>query len=671
MIAGRYVIGRPPRVANTDANAQLESMLGGNFAIVHGEPPPYIRRTWRRYAYTFGRQTVNVESIPPPVTREFAPMTCYIGVQVINAPAVKKTSSILELGRMGRDRGGIIKWYRPKTTRSMKSEECRIYRFGNKTKAMYYPKNQTLVMAWMGYGYRTYAAVEVIMDRIRGEFNPVGIDTLPPQEIPHITLTIGADPEFEILDAHGVVIHPNAALYPNRSVSAIGIDGAGSQLELRPTAGTIETVVGSITTLMKAVKHRLSTIGDKYPLGGHIHIGYGFRYRPPEELLWLLDQYLGMPTCELSGTARGYYKGMGNIEDKPHGFEYRTPPAAIFESPRFTELSMKIALNVCERYANCESFFVRQYGVAKDEYVNYGVLTGMEYDEWERLLTSYPWHDKQHDCRLNWALPDQLSEPHERIKTPDELREERRVAEEMRVAEQRRQQERTATQAAQDARRMVSREEQQRRDNDMLAAQTLDHAGIVFGDDWAPEALVFFRDEIRMLTESDIQLFGLAENRGDVTYGYSVDGYNRLVNAENSTWTGRCGVPWRVRMNQAGYAEMREHVAAICAEREGAIAENNRYAAEIAENVQDTGLFAGVQAQAEDYQAFIAPEIPASSIWSPTRIQRWQAAMRNAREAYRTDSCHMDNMVDALITLRRELRYSSIDRAEIERRIME
>jgi hypothetical protein len=245
------------------------------------------------------------------------------------------------------------------------------------------------------------------------------------------------------------------------------------------------------------------------------------------------------------------------------------------------------------------------------------------------------------------------------------------VAEEMRVAEQRRQQERTATQAAQDARRMVSREEQQRRDNDMLAAQTLDHAGIVFGDDWAPEALVFFRDEIRMLTESDIQLFGLAENRGDVTYGYSVDGYNRLVNAENSTWTGRCGVPWRVRMNQAGYAEMREHVAAICAEREGAIAENNRYAAEIAENVQDTGLFAGVQAQAEDYQAFIAPEIPASSIWSPTRIQRWQAAMRNAREAYRTDSCHMDNMVDALITLRRELRYSSIDRAEIERRIME
>jgi len=167
------------------------------------------------------------------------------------------------------------------------------------------------------------------------------------------TINYGADPEYELLE-NGRVIDIRAEGYakiPINTHSEIGVDGQGSQLEIRPKpSDTIDGLMSNISKLLKKLRgFHISTKGDVLAIGGHIHIGIegnrrfsgeGFR-----KVVKLLDFYLGDYCRKANGKSREMsdYGRLGDTRTNEHGFEYRTPPSSIFLSPTIC----KIAFNIC------------------------------------------------------------------------------------------------------------------------------------------------------------------------------------------------------------------------------------------------------------------------------------------------------------------------------------
>jgi hypothetical protein len=252
-------------------------------------------------------------------------------------------------------------------------------------------------------------------------------------------ITIGCDPEFEltlnktIVRVRNELYNPTwepsvpgidsdswkskIAPYIKRTISnalnsSIGVDGAGAQVEMRPNpAETPEQLVENVRELMIAVNRLgtkladynvtlgLSSKGDRFPLGGHIHIGlertkvkYGSEDRHSKTPVWkethptlvhrpitlenimsalgyvdrhtespikpfdksalveLFDAYLGKQCAALNGTARGTYAIIGAYRDKHYGLEYRTLPAAVFNNPRIAFIVCSVVKQLTERY---------------------------------------------------------------------------------------------------------------------------------------------------------------------------------------------------------------------------------------------------------------------------------------------------------------------------------
>ncbi len=174
-------------------------------------------------------------------------------------------------------------------------------------------------------------------------------------------ITLGGDPEFEIYDEDGPVRAIDVLeeiydlSYDELLHTPIGVDGSGDSVELRPRESTDpETYVRRVQALLMELEDSLrgwgywiSARGDKYPLGGHIHIGshdgdvvdaivYNRR-----EIVSLLDTFIGW-TLETSGPARGSYALRRAYEEKDWGFEYRTPPVSIYHHPKMVEITYKL-----------------------------------------------------------------------------------------------------------------------------------------------------------------------------------------------------------------------------------------------------------------------------------------------------------------------------------------
>lgn len=200
-----------------------------------------------------------------------------------------------------------------------------------------------------------------------------------------LRILVGCDPEFELYSERDVIEPPSPEFRGiTRLRGRLGTDGAGSQIELRPEPGTPEKVTEGIREIFKTIDNKnVSTCGDKYPLGGHIHIGAtkaGVIFLPQctNELLNLFDMFIGKPTVALSGKGRGSYKELGQMRQNEWGFEYRTPPACIFSNPKITRIVLKIAKNLATHYYNKEKMKI-QYFVDFDNYSNYCSLTEKEY----------------------------------------------------------------------------------------------------------------------------------------------------------------------------------------------------------------------------------------------------------------------------------------------------
>lgn len=194
-------------------------------------------------------------------------------------------------------------------------------------------------------------------------------------------ITVGCDPEFEIIDRYSNEITTADDIIEHDCYSQIGTDGSGDQIEIRPKPGNPVKVTQNIRKLVKKFKdslgdrYDLTDEGNYYPLGGHIHVGVGFEMTPDHNLLMLLNDFIGKPTIKLSGDARNEYKKMGAYRSQPHGFEYRTPPASVFQNPAISCIVMKLAGNLSKKYLNGTVFEYDSENLTVQDYIEIGGLT--------------------------------------------------------------------------------------------------------------------------------------------------------------------------------------------------------------------------------------------------------------------------------------------------------
>ena len=165
-----------------------------------------------------------------------------------------------------------------------------------------------------------------------------------------IQIKVGADPEFEVRTDTGNVV--GAYSYFSGSTSQVGLDGASSTGELRPRPGSPERVTSNIRKLITKVKNQLpsnynigSGAGNRYPLGGHIHIS---GRTVSEQLLDKFEIFITEPLKEKSNTnVRGNYAQPRSWRRQPHGWEYRSP-CSWLAHPVITRGALVIAYALCE-----------------------------------------------------------------------------------------------------------------------------------------------------------------------------------------------------------------------------------------------------------------------------------------------------------------------------------
>lgn len=170
-------------------------------------------------------------------------------------------------------------------------------------------------------------------------------------------ITVGTDPEFELvaLNTGAVVNASNVVRTGTGATVEIGVDGAGGPVELRPRASANPiTVVSRMKKLFQRFTRRypnyeLSYAGDRYAIGGHIHVGID-NHRMSADLrrahCVIADDFFGRPLSSLNGSARGYYGQPGDHREQPWGTEYRVLAAGVFGDPELARIVMKGIKNI-------------------------------------------------------------------------------------------------------------------------------------------------------------------------------------------------------------------------------------------------------------------------------------------------------------------------------------
>ena len=158
-----------------------------------------------------------------------------------------------------------------------------------------------------------------------------------------VKIMLGADPEFELV-VGGEVVRASRILREDVHLpwGDIGVDGAGSPLELRPfPSESPKALVGNVGRLLLAVPKVLggypSTMCEAFAIGGHVHIG-GIP-TGTEDLRGVasaLDDALGDIFYSLNPRTRirqGYGQ-RGDWRPQTWGVEYRTPPSSTWAHPK-------------------------------------------------------------------------------------------------------------------------------------------------------------------------------------------------------------------------------------------------------------------------------------------------------------------------------------------------
>ena len=259
----------------------------------------------------------------------------------------------------------------------------------------YFPEKNVLLTSDWSHDNHAISLARFIKDKIIEGLNlkPINkIKVLKTKQNPKIKkseITVGCDPEFEAfsLNERRVVY----ATYGDTS-SEVGIDGAGECVEFRPQASANPKEVADRLErlfsrfILNQPDTRLLCSGHRFAIGGHIHIGVNKPYAPEPELLQLLDDFLGKPFYYCSGKARNCYLGYGLYREQPWGFEYRTPPSAIFYNKKIATIALKIAKNIVYKYLSVKGKPIEySYPPTQDDYKKYAGLNQSEYKAFTRL----------------------------------------------------------------------------------------------------------------------------------------------------------------------------------------------------------------------------------------------------------------------------------------------
>jgi hypothetical protein len=225
------------------------------------------------------------------------------------------------------------------------------------------------------------------------------------KEKPEIKVVLGGDPEFECLNKNMSVV--GAGNYFGSYEGKIGRDGSGDQLELRPDPQ--ETVKGLLTEFKMLISQAsevccIGSQGDYYPLGGHIH--FSFRDESGRILKFdnrkcadILDDFIGF-TTDWSGRARGSYKSRHAYRNQPHGFEYRSVPSKVWESPQILRIVTKLSQNLLHKAINdgIEYEIEKNGEPSKKDYLNF--ISEREYEK----LKNWPKISPGYIVTKNWGI---------------------------------------------------------------------------------------------------------------------------------------------------------------------------------------------------------------------------------------------------------------------------
>lgn len=357
-------------------------------------------------------------------------------------------------------------------------------------------------------------------------------------------VTVGCDPEFELIGRDGAIHEADRIILEGTGANIeIGVDGSGSPVELRPRPSHMpETVVRNIKNLLKRFTrsypgYKLSYDGHRFSVGGHIHSGVrGVTITDymARVMAQVMDDFIGKLVLPLAGWARrgSSYNTLTKYRIQPWGFEYRTPPAAVFANPRMAKLCMKACRMICFTFMNKKRFSYQDPPTVAD-YKNICHFTAAEHDEFKTLCSQLS-RDSDKDLMAKWGVA---------------------------VVPYRRQR-RSSSEVA-----SINRIQE-------VAAQTplAPQFNISFSDDWDAARRHQIESGLRaMFTPTtlsiNLDLFGLRADRGHVTAGIILTGAD-CIEHPNAGWqsgtrTLRIGLPYDFRMDSNGLCQDLLRVVAL------------------------------------------------------------------------------------------------------------
>ncbi len=261
--------------------------------------------------------------------------------------------------------------------------------YGGKHIGFYCPKNNIFCCGDLAHDADQATHIKAVLEGMEeaGYIKPLVIDN------PRIKITLGADPEMEA-NVNGILVSAcNLPQLCTREKVYISHDGhTQPQRELRPDpANTPEELVENIRDLIRIssfFNEDLRVVGSAFPLGGHIHIGNA---TPSTELISVLDYFL-FPFNEFNSKRRNdsKYGKPGDVRIQPHGFEYRTPPAAWLLTPTLAKMTLELTQNITEKIINNENVEISD-NYKLDEYIE--SLKGIGFsDVWvNQFLNEISW----------------------------------------------------------------------------------------------------------------------------------------------------------------------------------------------------------------------------------------------------------------------------------------
>ncbi len=231
------------------------------------------------------------------------------------------------------------------------------------------------------------------------------IEHMPDRKLEDINVQIGVNVEFDCLGVKGKVIYPYDSLqehlkeipvhdkddydeflgakfmdYPyTANYLEIGLDNNFEHLVFRPEhSDSVDTLIERLRKLIlfcRDILHCGLAINEAYSI--HIQFHLGFQYEPDDELLNLLDYFIGKGVSKALGESSYDYTG--------YGFEIIIPSTLIDIKPEYLKLFLKSAKHIVQNYLNAKAFAVNEYRTNEPTKAEYFQYCGISEEDWELM----------------------------------------------------------------------------------------------------------------------------------------------------------------------------------------------------------------------------------------------------------------------------------------------